>query len=96
MTMRIELKRSSRPVTLAVYVPRALRARAQLSASLPKNNSSRSPSAPADPMSDQLAVLAGAVGRSTKESESERGEWMTNWGGGARGERVSLGGKEGD
>jgi len=47
-------------------------------------------------MSDQLAVLADVVGSSTKDSESERGEKMTNWGGGARGERVALRGKEGD
>ncbi len=88
MATRIERKLSSGPGTLAAYVRRSSCARAQLSASLPKNSSSRSLPAPGDPMSDQPAVLAGAVGCSTKDSESERGEWNC-----ARGERAALGGE---
>jgi len=79
MATRIERKLSSGPGTLAAYVRRSSCARAQLSASLPKNSSSRSLPAPGDPMSDQPA---------TKDSESERGEWNC-----ARGERAALGGE---
>lgn len=45
-------------------------------------------------MSDQLVVLAGAVGGSTKDNESEKGEKITNCRGGVRG--VALRGTEGD